>query len=828
MNTPKNLFATLILPHNVDMVFTYRIPENLSNTASPGKRAIVQFGHRKFYTGMILEITDKAPEGIKPKDIEIILDEEPIISDVHLKFWKWVSDYYFCSLGDVMKTALPAGLRIESETKIELNPALKNENTEHLTIHEKNIYNALLEKENISVTEIQKITGIKNVQSIIKNLLSKNIAVTYEEYAEKYVPKKITLIKLNAQYDSNEELFNELLNKLTKKAPKQLAILMEYLNSKFHSAKEFNGVDKTVLSKRCSYSALQSLIKKNILTEHERIISRFENDGQSEDLKKIKLTEHQEQAYKEINESFQKKRVVLLHGITSSGKTEIYIKLIEQVLNEKKQVLYLLPEIALTAQIIKRLKTYFGNLAGVFHHKFNYNEKIEIWNSVGQDSDSNKFRIIIGTRSALFLPFKSLGLIIVDDEHDSSYKQSDISPYYNARDAAIYFSNLVDAKVLLGTATPSIESYFNTIHAKYELVNIMQRYMDLPLPEVKIVNMSKQFISNKKITYLSNDLRIEIERALENEQQIILFQNRRGFAPIVECSVCGWIPECENCDISLTYHKHIDHLKCHICGYLQKVPPMCMQCGNKYLKFLGFGTEKVEDELRIIFPTARIERLDADTARAKYAHQRITGDFEDGKIDIIVGTQMITKGLDFKNVSLVGILNADSLLHFPDFRSHERAFQLLTQIIGRAGRKDNNGKVILQTRNPEHPIIQMVANYNFTDFFNSQISERKEYKYPPYTRLIEISVRHKDMAKALSTASQLKKSLNNVPEIIILGPEEPYYSRIKSYYLKNILIKMPRTQNLSETRKKIKEIITNFRAEKINSGTRIIVIADPI
>lgn len=827
MNIYSNKYVELILPLFIDRTFTYAVPDELKSQVEIGKRVIVQFGQKKFYTAIIYKVLDEISKDISPKSIDLILDEGPIVNDIHLKFWKWVSDYYFCSLGDVMKIALPSALRIESETCLELSEAFDCQELEHLSKNENTIYSVLKEKESLNITEIQKILGLKKVQPLVKNLISKGIVRCVEEIHDKYKPKTELWLKLNDELELDSDKLDQLANYLSKRAPKQSDVLMLFIHETSILNKT-NEILKSKIAKRCSNTALQALIKKEHLIEFEKSVSRFESTDKVL-IREFELTENQNEAFVSIKNLFETKDVVLLHGITSSGKTEIYIKLIEEQLAQNKQVLYLLPEIALTTQIIERLRRVFNDKVGVFHHRFNFNEKIELWKSVSsENSEDKKFQIIIGTRSALFLPFTNLGLIIVDEEHDSSYKQNDIAPRYNGRDTAIILARFHNAKVLLGSATPSIETYYNTKISKFGLVNLNNRFGDLPLPSVELVNMNTETRSRKGAYYLSFPLKTAIQNSLDKKEQVILFQNRRGYVPIVECVHCAWVPQCINCDISLTYHKSINSLKCHLCGFLDSIPDTCPVCASNHITYKSFGTERVEEEVQLIFPTSKVSRLDTDTTKGKHSHQNIINSFENGEIDILVGTQMITKGLDFNNVGLVGILNADSLLSFPDFRSFERAFQIITQIMGRAGRKNDQGKVILQTRQPFHEIIKLAIDSNYNKLYLSQIEERYNFKYPPFYRLVLLSVMHKNIKLVVSAASELKKILSKIDGIIILGPEEPYYGKVKLYYIRNILIKINRTSNSNELRDKIRNQVNKYVLTSSIRSLRISLDADPM
>jgi primosomal protein N' (replication factor Y) (superfamily II helicase) len=819
------LYAVIILSVPVDRMFTYCIPDEMQQYAVPGKRVIVQFGSRKFYTGILFELVQTVPEGITPKSIEMVLDDEPIISQHHLRFWNWMSEYYLCSIGDIMKAALPSGLRIESETKIQINPEFSFETHAELQHHEQIIAEALQHSECLSVTEIQRILGIKHVQHLIRNLISQGVAISYEEFAEKFIPKTEIYLSIAPDYEDEDKLL-QLSNTLSKKAPKQSDVLINYLHETTVK-QHLSELSKRVLLQRGSQQAVQALIKKGVFIENEKIVSRFAE--KKFELNDFSLSPEQEYAFQSLNDAFQKNNIQLLHGVTSSGKTEIYIRMIEKELSAGKQVLYLLPEIALTQQIIRRLQAIFGNKIGIYHHRFNIHEKVELWNSVNSPPQEDpKFQIILGTRSALFLPFSNLGLIIIDEEHDSSFKQTDSAPRYNARDAAIVLSGILNAKVLLGTATPSVETYYNVVHEKYGMTQLNSRFNNMPLPGIEVVDMKKEAKKGSDAWYISSVLKEAMAEALSRKRQIILFQNRRGFVPVLQCTQCGWIPGCRNCDVTLTYHKKVNQMKCHLCGLTDELYSRCPECGNTHIRYVGFGTEKVEEEVKSLFPNAVIARMDTDTTRGKYSHQRIIQAFEDGETDILVGTQMVSKGLDFDRVSLVGILNADNLYHFPDFRSFERGFQMMTQIIGRAGRHEVNGTVILQTRKPQHPVITAVINNDFHAFIQEQLKERHLYRYPPYYRLVQLSVQHKNLQKAVSFSVNLKQKLSSINGLILLGPEEPVYGRIKQYYIRNILIKIPRDQKQSKSRLRIRAVVSDFLLDKHYSGLKIIADADPM
>ncbi|MBI4645807.1 MAG: primosomal protein N', partial [Bacteroidia bacterium] len=747
------LYTDIILPLPLPKLYTYSVPEELYDNACSGKRTVVQFGKKKIYTGLIKNIHKNRPKEYETKDILTILDDTPIVNEIQLKFWQWISEYYLCSIGEVMKAALPSGLKLESETKVIFNPEFKH--STELSPKEELIYTALENRKLLTIKEINDILEQKNSLPVIKSLLNKQAIYVEERLIEKYRPKYTTYIQLHNKYKNQEEL-HQIFDKLAK-APKQLELLMNYINySKYLTLQEPLKVSKDQLLETypAGHQALPALVKKNIFVLDEVETGRIETS--TDEIHKInELAGFQEDALNQIYKQFETKDVILLHGITSSGKTEIYIHLIKEYLEMGKQVLYLLPEIALTAQIINRLKKVFGNKAGIYHSRFSDSQRVETWNAVLNKNSVINYQLILGARSSLFLPYDNLGLVIVDEEHENTYKQYDPSPRYHARDAAIMLARLHNAKTLLGTATPSIESYYNAQNAKYGLVELKQRYKEIKLPEIFLADTREAYRKKKMLSHFSPLLLEKIEQALSKKEQIILFQNRRGFSPYVECNMCNWIPKCEHCDVSLTYHKYLNQLVCHYCGYTCPVLVACKACGSTNLQTRGFGTEKVEDEIAIFFPNARIARLDLDTTRSRKIYEKILNDFENRAIDILVGTQMITKGLDFDNVSIVGIMNADNMLNFPDFRAFERSFQLMAQVSGRAGRKHKQGEVIIQTGNPNHPVIQDVISNHYAHLYLTQLTERKQFNYPPFYRLIEIILKHKKTVRLNPAAHQL-------------------------------------------------------------------------
>jgi primosomal protein N' (replication factor Y) len=825
------LFAEILLPLPVPGTFTYRVPYVLNDLMEKGKRVVVQFGKRKIYTGLVKEIHQNVPEGYTPKYILSVLDASPVVNLLQFKFWDWMSDYYLSYPGEVMNVALPSALKLASETRIVRNPDFDGDisglnEKEHLIAEAINIQKTL------TVSEVARIVEFKKVIPLIKNLMEKKIVLVEEEVKERYRPKTETYVSLTTEYKSEEKL-REVFDELEKRAYKQLELLMTFLSL----THDVNGGSMEVKKKNLlnaahsSEQVLTALKKKGILTVTKKITSRLEKYDAQQSVDSITLTPEQQKAFSEIKSHFETKEVVLLHGVTSSGKTEIYIRLINEVIAEGKQVLFLLPEIALTTQIINRLRKFFGEAVGVYHSKYNEFERVEIWNKVNayaKDREDTGYRIVLGARSALFLPYSNLGLVIVDEEHDTSYKQFSPAPRYNARDSAIVLARMHGAKVLLGSATPSLESYANAQFGKYGLVELKERYGGMQMPEIIVVNLKQETRRKMMKSHFSSVLMKHIEDALKDHQQVILFQNRRGFSLRIECNQCNWTPTCKNCDVTLIYHKHNNQLKCHYCGYSTAIPERCPECGHTGLMMKGFGTEKVEEELAIFFPEAKIARMDMDTTRTKNAYQRIINDFEEHRIDILVGTQMVTKGLDFDHVSVVGILNADNLISYPDFRSFERSFQLMAQVSGRAGRKHKRGKVIIQTYNPNHPVIRFVIENRYDLMYRSQLAERQQYKYPPFYRIIRIQLQHKDNQFLYSAANEFAAELRKKLGKRVLGPEYPIVSRIKNLYLKNILIKIEKSGKSHQIKEQIKETVDDFKARSKYKAAKVVVDVDPL
>jgi primosomal protein N' (replication factor Y) len=814
-----NYFINVILPIPLEKSFTYAITQAEADFLEPGIRVSVPFGKSKIYTALVLEIHNNAPQVYEAKDIHQILDDTPIVTAQQLQHWHWMAKYYLCTLGDVMRAALPGPFILESETVVSKNESIVI-NDEDLKDDEFIIYEALHHQSSLKIQDMMSILDKKNVLPVIKRLLEKNAISVQEEIYEKYKPKLVRYVKIAFKFSSENGLKN-LMEELSR-AAKQRDVVMTLFSISAQTKKPVKVTDLSAESDTSS-SIIKTLINKGILEEYHIQMDRVQYEGDdNEDLKQ--LNEHQEKALDEITKSFESQNITLLHGVTSSGKTEIYVKLIENQLKANKQVLYLLPEIALTTQLVERLQNYFGEQVAVFHSKYSAHERVEVWNNVLNNLP--KAQIVLGARSSVLLPFKDLGLIIVDEEHESSYKQFDPAPRYHARDTAIVLANIFKSKTLLGSATPSLESYYNAQQGKYGLVELNHRYNNVMMPDIELIDIKDKQKRKRMQGHFSDRLIEEIKETLEQGFQVILFQNRRGFSPIIECNSCGHAPQCPNCDVSLTFHQYRNQLRCHYCGYNSIMPKTCDACGGVELDSKGFGTEQVEQEVKLLFPDHTVGRMDLDTTRGKYGYEKIITALEQGEIDILVGTQMLTKGLDFRNVKLVGIMNADNMLNFPDFRAHERSYQLMAQVSGRAGRTKERGKVLIQTYNPYHKILQQVSTNSYFEMFEEQLAERHAFKYPPVFRMIKITLKHKDYQKVDVGADWYAKSLRTVFNQHVLGPEFPPVARIRNQYLKHILVKIPQKQSLGKTKEAILKINTSFLSVKDFRPIRVILNVD--
>lgn len=826
MSERKTLFVDVILPIPIRKEFTYRVPFELNDAIFTGARVVVPFGKSKLITGIITSVHEKIPQEYQAKFIEHLLDERPIINPNQYTFWKWISSYYMAPIGDVMNAALPANFKLASETKIVIHPDY-NIDPKLLTDREYEIVSALEMKEVLDLKEISEIIGIKTVQPIIKALIDKKAVLSLEELNEKFTPKTAVHVRFSDQYNNENKLtdFIGSIDGIKSKEKQMNALLAILRHVDLQNEVPDSVLRNVIMQDDISMSSLNTLEKNGIIVQEKIEISRFEsNEYEGSEFKE--LSESQKVSLDEVHEGFDKGKVTLLHGVTGSGKTEIYVQLIQEQLDLGKQSLFLLPEIALTTQLIQRLSAYFGEQVGVYHSKFNQNERVEIWNHV-LNNDPNKYKIVLGARSSIFLPFSDLGLIIVDEEHESSFKQYDPSPRYNARDCAIVLSKLHKANILLGSATPSIESYHNAVTEKYHLVTLTDRFGANQLPEILCADLRKERRQKSMQSHFTSYLMENIRESLNLGEQVILFQNRRGYTPLWMCEICNWTPKCVNCDVSLTYHKHSNNLKCHYCSYTTKPVGSCKACGSNRLKMLGFGTEKIEDELSVIFEDKKIKRLDLDTTRSKNAYANILNDFDNGMIDILIGTQMITKGLDFDNVNLVGILDADMLLNRANFRAFERSFQLMTQVAGRSGRREKRGKVIVQTGDPEHWVIEKVIGHDFVGFYNSEIIERKNFFYPPYFKIIEITLKHKNENELNRAAAELAEKLRATFKERVLGPEFPSVKRIYNLFLKKITVKIERDANDKKVKERIHLIMDEFFSAPLNKSIRSVVDVDP-
>jgi primosomal protein N' (replication factor Y) len=796
-------FAEVILPLSLARTFTYSISETEYHYIKKGMRLAVPFGKSRIYSALVVETHQNQPTLYDAKEIHQILDESPIVTEIQIAHWQWIASYYMCAIGDVYRGAMPSGLLLESETVIsQKTDVFVDEST--LSDDEFLIFQALQQQSSLKVQDIIAILNKKNIFPVIQKLIDKNILVLEEEMRETYKPKLVRYIRLHSKYDSNEGL-GELLETL-KNANKQKEVVLTYFQLNASDKKPIT-VKKLVDTANSSSAIVKALLEKEIFEDYHIQEDRINFTGKTRE-EELQLSEAQRNAFARIKDSFVHKDVCLLHGVTSSGKTEIYIKLIEEYLATGKQVLYLLPEIALTTQLVGRLRAYFGNRVAVFHSKYSSNERVEVWKQVLQNSE--KAQIVIGARSALFLPFADLGFVIVDEEHEQTFKQIDPAPRYHARDAAVVLANFYKAKVLLGSATPSIETYFNGMSGKYGLVEIKERYGNVMMPDIKLVDLKDKYFRKKMKGHFSDTLIEAITSAMALGEQVILFQNRRGYSPLVECMTCGHVPHCQQCDVSLTYHKHKNQLRCHYCGYSIAKPTHCHSCSSVELTTKGFGTEQIQQELISLFPDYKIGRMDQDTTRGKFGFEKIIDSFKNREVDILVGTQMLAKGLDFDNVSLVGIMNADNMLYHPDFRAFERSFQMMTQVSGRSGRSEKQGKVIIQTYNPDHNTIQQVTNNDYAGMYKEQLYDRQIYKYPPYFKIIKITLKHRDFDKLKEGSMWLYQVIIQNLNIPALGPEEPAINRIRNEYIRTIILKIPKNTSIVGTKDMIQKMLSSF------------------
>lgn len=829
------LFADVILPLPLPRLYTYRVPFELNDQVVIGGRVLVQFGAKRTLSCIVAAVHQSPPKEYQAKYILEFIDDAPVVTQPQLKLFAWIAEYYLCTLGEVINAALPSALKLSSESWVQLHPAYEPETHPYpLGDQEQKVVDALSTGEEVgkslTFTEVGELLGIASFHKYIKSLMQKDVVFLFEHLKDKFAPKVVKKVRLAHRYVAEaalEELFGQLAGKA-----KQLDVVMRYLQRvPVYQNEHANhrGMDKAALTSapHLSASAVNTLIKNGILEQFDQIVSRFpldEDDAQAN--MHFTLSDTQVEARDAVMREFQTKEIVLLHGVTGAGKTEIYIDLIKQALDGGGQVLYLLPEIALTAQIVTRLMRVFGSRLGVYHSKFSDNERVEVWNGVL----SGRFQVVVGVRSAVFLPFDNLSLTIVDEEHESSYKQYDPAPRYNAREVALMMAHFQGSKTLLGSATPAVETYYQARAGRYGLVSLTKRFGEAGLPEIVLVDTRKSREQKTMLNHFTPELMAEMESKLAQQEQVILFQNRRGYAPFINCLDCGWIPKCTNCAVSLSYHKQAHELRCHYCGHHDRMPAQCPACGSRNVKTVGFGTEKIEDDLKVMLPQANVQRMDLDTTRAKNSYQQIISDFEQQKTNVLVGTQMVTKGLDFANVSLVGIINADSIIHYPDFRAHERAFQMFVQVSGRAGRKGKKGRVIIQTADPEQVIFDKVMRNDYLEFYEYEITQRREHGYPPFMRIIRLTVKHVDVSVGERAALLLTQELvDRLGREAVLGPEAPYIFRIRNFYLQEITIKLSREHTVLKAAKAdVMAAMDIVRDQKEFKQVRLAADVDPM
>lgn len=809
-----NSYAEVLLPLPLYSTFTYHIPDDIAASLGIGCRVLVPFGRKKFYTAIVTMIHGNKPQGYEVKDILTMLDDAPIVRHPQLKLWEWISEYYLCSQGDVYKAAVPSGLKVESETFVSADPDYEETFSGELTERERIILDFTASRDRVQLAELSRATGFKNVEAIVSRMIDKGAVYVAERVVNNYRPLTETCVTLTCSHGDDDALHHFF--DLVGRSKKQEALLLAFIDLS-HWLKKTAPVEvtKKALLERADagQSVFKAAIDKGIFRVYKKEINRFASLGSTR-ANLPTLSDVQSRALHQILDSFRQHAVTLLHGVTSSGKTAVYMHLIAEALRLRKQVLYLVPEIALTTQLTKRLQRVFGDSLLIYHSKFSDNERVDIWKRLLQSSEPC---VVIGVRSAVFLPYSSLGLVIVDEEHDASYKQQDPAPRYNGRNVAMVLAQMHGAKTLLGSATPAIESYYNATTGKYGLVSLLTRYDDIELPEVEIIDTRQARKKHEMNGTFSGRLLGLCREAVENGNQAILFQNRRGYAPMVTCKQCGWVPKCENCDVSLTYHKHLRTLSCHYCGFTVTLPDLCPACKQPTIEIIGYGTERIEDDIESLFPDSRILRMDLDTTRNKNSYERIIDDFSSRKADILVGTQMVTKGLDFDGVSIVGILNADTMINFPDFRSHERAFHMMEQVAGRAGRKSSQGKVVIQTSQPENPVIRFVTRHDYIGFYHEELTDRERFHYPPFTKIINIYMKHRDDNVLTEMSVRYSNMLRQVFAHRVLGPEAPMVSRVQNLYIRQIVLKMENEASMP----KVKRILRNIYENMLSVDSRM-------
>ncbi|MDO5760331.1 MAG: primosomal protein N' [Bacteroidota bacterium] len=822
----KTLFVDVILTLHLPSSFRYRVPRVLNDKIAVGQMVVVQFGRKKIYSAIVVNITEEVPKTYTAKYILDIIDLSPIVTQNQITFFSWIASYYVAYIGDVLSAALPSSFRLKSETILQISPYFLGD-ISLLDQEEQQIFLLVSQKGKANISDLQDIFSQQKLLSIIANLIKKDVLITDEELKNIYTSKKESCIRLCEPYSSNEKERKTLFEKLDSKPgyASQNKVMLT-----FFSLMQGNRIVKIsdLIEKKCSNSSIQTLIKKGVLEKYEIEVSRLKELLATKQVNEIILNQEQLLAYNQILEHWQEYPVSLLYGVTGSGKTEVYIKLIDHVIRQGGQVLYLIPEIAITSQLIQRLEKYFGNRIGVYNSKYSIMERAEVWQRCKTEDKQKRFNIILGSRSAVFLPFKDLQLVIIDEQHDASFKQSEPVPHYNGKDAAMYLAKLFNAKTLLASATPSVESFYLAQEGKYQLLKLEHRYSKTLLPEIFIADIKEYSKQRAMYGIFTKMLYDAINECLENKKQVIIFQNRRGFAPRIKCNICGYEAKCPNCDVSLVLHKHTHNLVCHYCGYSMEVLSACPQCHSHSLRTVGIGTEKIEEELGIYFPKARVSRMDIDSTRQKDAYTKIIKDFASGETDILTGTQIVTKGLDFDNVGLVGVVDADALLHYPDFRAYERAFQTLTQVSGRAGRRNQRGKVVIQTYDPYNQILRDVCEHDYFRMYSSQITDRKRLNFPPFCKMIKITLQYKDREQLKNKSLQYALRLKEIFGSRMFGPQEPTIARIRNLYHQEIWLKIENKISYSLSKTRLREWNEEFLAQKENSSLRIYIDVDPV
>lgn len=807
------MFAEVLLPLPIQGTYTYRVPDTVG--VSAGFRVLVPFGRKKLYTGIVVMTHNVEPMTYDVKDLIAVLDEHPIVRHPQLKFWQWIADYYLCTEGEVFKAAVPTGLKVESETFISVNPDFEESSDNRLSEHAKVIYDLVAQHDRLQIDAIARATGFKAVEGTVSKMLEQEAIHVSERIVDSYKPKTETCVRLTI--DRNDEAALHDIFDRVQRSRKKEALLLAYLDLShwLQRGRELHEVTKDDLLRRAdaSQAVLSDACQRGIFEIYKRQINRFAELGSATDELPV-LSNEQKQATHEINTLFKQQNIVLLHGVTSSGKTSIYMHFIADALRLGKQVLYLVPEIALTTQLTRRLQRVFGDKLLIYHSKFSDNERVDIWRRLLQSSEPC---VVIGVRSSVFLPYSNLGLIIVDEEHDTSYKQQDPAPRYNGRDAALVLAQMHGAKTILGSGTPAIETYYKAKTGKYGLVSLLTRYAGIKMPAVKVIDTRQAWKKREMNGLFSLEMVHDCRLALSKGEQVILFQNRRGYSPMVRCKDCGWVPKCENCDVSLTYHRHTDSLTCHYCGHTITMPQVCPACGLTNIEVVGYGTERIEEQIDNEFPDEKISRMDLDTTRNKNSYDRIIDEFSNHKTNILVGTQMVTKGLDFDSVSVVGVLNADTMIRFPDFRAHERAFNMMEQVAGRAGRAHKQGQVIVQTSDPEHPVIQFLERHDYHGFYDHEIAERQQFGYPPFTKLINIYLRHRDRNVVFEMSARYANMLRQVFGKRVFGPQAPVVARVQSLHIMHIMLKM----EIEASMPKVKKILRDIFEHLVNTDSRM-------